>query len=58
MLFFSINFKFIPLNCFRRRKAFLKLYNEGNEKIEKMLDLLKIVKTNRKTKAIIKNTTK
>ena len=55
MLFLSINFKFVHKSCFKKKIAFEKLYNEGNKKIEKMLDLLRIVKDNRKFKVVLEN---
>jgi hypothetical protein len=55
LLFLTINFKIIHKCCFNRKAAFEKLYNEGDKKIEKMLDLLRIVKDNRKFKVVLEN---
>ena len=55
MLFLTIYFKFIPKFCFNKKNAFEKLYRKGDKKIEKMLDLLKMVKDNRKFKVVLKN---
>ena len=55
MLFLSINLKLVPKSCFKKKVAFEKLYNEGDKKIQKMLDLLRIVKDNRKFKVVLEN---
>ena len=51
----SIKVKVIPKTCFKKKLSFKKLYNEGEKKIEKMLDLLRIIEDNRKFKIILKN---
>jgi len=55
MLFLSINFKIVHKCCFKKKAVFEKLYKEGDKKIEKMLDLLRIVKDNRKFKVVLEN---
>ena len=55
MLFLSINFKIVHKCCFKKKVAFEKLYNEGDKKIAKMLDLLRIVKDNRKFMVVLQN---
>jgi hypothetical protein len=54
-LFLSLHGKVMPTVFFKKKAAFQKLYNEGKQKIEKMLDLFKIIKDNRKFKIILKN---
>jgi hypothetical protein len=55
LLFLSLNIKCVPKSCFKKKIAFEKLYYEGNKKIDKMLDLLRIVNDNRKFKVVLKN---
>ena len=54
-LFFSLHGNVIPKTCFKNRVTLEKLYNKGTQKIERMLDLFKIIKDNRKFKIILQN---
>ena len=45
----------IPKSCFKKKLALKKLYQVGENKIIKMLDILRIIKDNRKFEIILKN---
>ena len=46
----------IPKLFWKNKEPILKLYQEGSSKIEKMLDLSKMIKNNRTFKILLKNT--
>ena len=57
MLFFSNVMGFhVPKLFWDNKVQIIKLYKEGQNRIDKMLDLSKIIKNNRTTKILIKNT--
>jgi hypothetical protein len=46
---------FFPVFCFRKKAIFERLYDRGQERIEKELDIVKIIKSIRNIKILMKN---